>query len=201
MERTRTITTILALALAVTAAGAVDAQQTTPAPGSPPATDSGTRRADGARRAPHARGRQGQQARPGQRRGERQRHQALFRGIALTDAQQAQVKKIRESYRSQFQALRPQGGAPRDSAARAGMRTKAQQLMQAQQRDLRAVLTADQQGTFDANAARMRERMEARMREHPNRGDRPASRDRSGQRDRAKDQGKPAAPATPPTRR
>jgi Spy/CpxP family protein refolding chaperone len=43
-------------------------------------------------------------------------------------------------------------------------------MMQAVQRDrdaMRAVLTADQQTTFDANLARLRERMRARMQGGP----------------------------------
>ncbi|HEX5830856.1 MAG TPA: Spy/CpxP family protein refolding chaperone [Gemmatimonadaceae bacterium] len=99
----------------------------------------------------------------GMRRGAMQPGRALFRGITLTDAQQAQVKTIQEKYRPQFQTLREEMRSGRDSAGpipatRAGM----QQLMQAQQQELRGVLTADQQRTFDANVKEMRERMAER---------------------------------------
>jgi Spy/CpxP family protein refolding chaperone len=99
----------------------------------------------------------------GMRRGAMQPGRALFRGITLTDAQQAQVKTIQEKYRPQFQTLREEMRSGRDSAGPIPeTRARMQQLMQAQQQELRGVLTADQQRTFDANVKDMRERMTER---------------------------------------
>ena len=92
----------------------------------------------------------------------------LFEGITLTAAQRATVDSIQGAARERMRA-RMQDGAPADDAARAARR---QEMMQAMQKDrdaMRAVLTADQQKTFDANAARMAERMRARMQGGPGR--------------------------------
>jgi Spy/CpxP family protein refolding chaperone len=82
----------------------------------------------------------------------------LLEGITLTDAQQAQVKAIREKYAPQRleirNALRSAGVAP-DSATRAKM----QGITDAETADIRAVLTADQQKVLDKNVVSMRERM------------------------------------------
>jgi Spy/CpxP family protein refolding chaperone len=97
----------------------------------------------------------------GERRGQGMRA-VLFEGITLTDAQRAAVDSIQGASRERMRA-RMQEGRPADDAARAARR---QEMMQAVQRDrdaMRAVLTADQQTTFDANLARLRERMRARM--------------------------------------
>jgi Spy/CpxP family protein refolding chaperone len=87
---------------------------------------------------------------------------ALFEGITLTAAQQATVDSIQGASRERMRA-QMQGGPPADDAARQARR---QQMMAAMQRDraaLRAVLTADQQKTFDANVAALQERMRERM--------------------------------------
>ena len=92
----------------------------------------------------------------------------LLRGIELTQAQRDQVKTINEKYRAEFQTLReslqPDMKAARDArqrgdsaATRAAWdrnsagREKMQALMEKQRADLRGVLTAEQQKTFDAN--------------------------------------------------
>ena len=104
----------------------------------------------------------------GQHRGHMQgRHMGrMFRDIELTDAQQAQVKEIHERYRPQMQALRPQ--ARRDSSERPDSATRAQAraLMERRHAEVRGVLTAAQQVTFDRNVAEMKERMERRGKEH-----------------------------------
>jgi Spy/CpxP family protein refolding chaperone len=86
----------------------------------------------------------------------------LLEGITLTDAQQAQVKAIREKYAPQrmeiMTALRSSGMAP-DSATRA----KLQGITDAQTADIRAVLTAEQQKILDANVVAARERMAKRQ--------------------------------------
>jgi periplasmic protein CpxP/Spy len=80
----------------------------------------------------------------------------LFRGIQLSADQQARIKTIREKYRPQMQALRQdrQAGERPDSATM----SKARGLMEQQHTEIRAVLTPDQQRTFDDNVAKMRER-------------------------------------------
>jgi Spy/CpxP family protein refolding chaperone len=108
---------------------------------------------------------------------------ALFRGVDLTEAQKQQIKTIRDKYqpqmrslREQIRAQRQQSGAERqrpDSATLAQVRS----LMQRQEGEIRAVLTPDQQKTFDANVAQMREHSRDGMRKR--RGDRPAQ-ERSG---------------------
>jgi Spy/CpxP family protein refolding chaperone len=84
----------------------------------------------------------------------------LLKDITLTDAQKAQVKTIRDKYVPQLMDLRKSaqavGGV--DDATRAKM----MDLQTKQSAEIRAVLTADQQATFDKNLAEMKARMEAR---------------------------------------
>jgi protein CpxP len=124
--------------------------------------------------------RRGDRAR-GERRGDmgQAAMRGLFRGIDLTQAQRDQMKTINEKYRPQFQTIReslqPDMKAVREArqrgdtvAARAAFeRTKAardqmQALMQRQRTEVRAVLTAEQQQTFDRNAQQMKDRIEKR---------------------------------------
>jgi Spy/CpxP family protein refolding chaperone len=84
----------------------------------------------------------------------------LLKDITLTDAQKAQVKTIRDKYVPQLMDLRKSAQAVGsvDEATRAKMidvQTK-------QSAEIRAVLTADQQATFDKNLAEMKARMDAR---------------------------------------
>jgi len=85
----------------------------------------------------------------------------LLKDITLTDAQKAQVKTIRDKYVPQQMELRKQvqavGGAP-DEATRAKM----MDLQNKQAAEIRVILTADQQATFDKNLADVKERMAAR---------------------------------------
>lgn len=81
----------------------------------------------------------------------------LFEGITLSDAQKAKIDSIQSAGRARMQGMM-QPGSPPDSAARATMR----QEREAQQTAMRNVLTADQQKTYDANVAKMRERMQQR---------------------------------------
>ena len=95
--------------------------------------------------------------------------QMLMQGITLSDAQRTRVDSLMTASRARMQAMRgmTQGGGsdaspggPRpDSATRAARR----QEMEAQRTALRNILTPDQQKTFDANVARMREMMQQRM--------------------------------------
>lgn len=112
----------------------------------------------GAERAAKARAERGERGERGRMQG---RHMGgLFRDIDLTDAQKEQMKAIHERYRPQMQALRPERGERRDSTARPDSATRAQAatLMTRRHADIRAVLTAEQQVTFDRNVAQMKER-------------------------------------------
>ena len=85
----------------------------------------------------------------------------LLKDINLTDAQKAQVKEIREKYAPLQLELRKAAqatGAPPDEATR----SKMMDLQSKQAAEIRAVLTADQQATFDKNLAEMKARMDAR---------------------------------------
>ena len=85
----------------------------------------------------------------------------LLKDITLTDAQKAQVKVIREKYAPLQLELRKSvqaTGSPADEATR----TKMMDLQSKQAAEIRAVLTADQQATFDKNLAEMKSRMESR---------------------------------------
>ncbi len=76
------------------------------------------------------------------------RMQALLNGITLTAPQQASIDSIQAAYRPRMRALFTPG-APPDSASRAAMAT----LRTSQDKDIRAVLTPDQQKIFDKNLA------------------------------------------------
>lgn len=85
----------------------------------------------------------------------------LFEGITLTDAQRATIDSMQAASRERMMA-RMQGGPPADDAARAARRQEMQQEMQKDRDAMRALLTADQQKAFDANVAKMAERMRER---------------------------------------
>jgi Spy/CpxP family protein refolding chaperone len=102
---------------------------------------------------------QGQGMGQGQGRGERSG--MLLKDINLTDAQKDQIKTIREKYLPQQLELRKASqatGAQPDEATR----TKMMDLQNKQAAEIRAILTADQQTTFDKNLAEMKARMESR---------------------------------------
>jgi Spy/CpxP family protein refolding chaperone len=85
----------------------------------------------------------------------------LLKDINLTDAQKAQMKTIREKYVPQQLELRKASqatGGPPDEATRAKM----MDLQNKQSAEIRAILTADQQATFDKNLAEIKARMESR---------------------------------------
>jgi Spy/CpxP family protein refolding chaperone len=84
----------------------------------------------------------------------------LLKDINLTDAQKDQVKTIREKYMPQLMEIRKASqatGAPDEAS-----RTKMMDLQNKQAVEIRAILTADQQATFDKNLAEMKSRMEGR---------------------------------------
>lgn len=84
----------------------------------------------------------------------------LLKDITLTDAQKDQIKTIRDKYVPQLMDLRKSaqavGGV--DDATRAKM----MDIQTKQSAEIRAILTADQQATFDKNLAAMKARMDAR---------------------------------------
>ena len=84
------------------------------------------------------------------------RMQRLLQGITLTPEQQAKVDSITARYAAQMPAFTP--GAPPDSVTRAKMRD----LNQKQDAEVRALLTPEQQKTWDANIEQMRSRMQQR---------------------------------------
>jgi len=103
----------------------------------------------------------------------------LLKGITLSDAEKANVKRVETKYASQMKTLReqfkPQMQAERDARQRgdtvalrelwqksAGQREQTKQLMLAERNDLRAALTPANQTTFDANAAALDKRIAAR---------------------------------------
>jgi protein CpxP len=155
---------VLGAAIALFAAGEATAQ-------APAQTDSARRQGE-VRRGKRAQGERGQKMRGAAVKG-------LFRGIELTQAQRDQMKTVNEKYHSQFQTLReslkPDLKAAHEArqrgdtvAARAAWeRTNASRermhaLMEQQRNEVRALLTPEQQQTFDRNAQQMRERMEKR---------------------------------------
>lgn len=80
-----------------------------------------------------------------------------LQGITLTAAQQAQVDTIVTAARAMMPA-RTQG-VPMSDADRAA----AMNIMQGSMKDIRAILTPDQQKTFDKNLADMQQQMQQRM--------------------------------------
>ena len=90
---------------------------------------------------------------PGGQGGRGRQMEMLMQGITLTDAQKTKVDSIVQAYRAQMPAFTP--GQQPDSAARA----KRMEIMQQQTTAIRAVLTPEQQTTFDKNLETMRQNM------------------------------------------
>lgn len=83
----------------------------------------------------------------------------LLKDITLTDAQKDQIKTIREKYVPKQLELRKAvqaTGAPADEATRAKMA----ELRDQQSAEIRAILTPDQQKTFDHNLHELKEKMD-----------------------------------------
>jgi protein CpxP len=83
----------------------------------------------------------------------------LLKDITLTDAQKNQIKTIREKYVPKQLELRKAvqaTGAPADEATRAKM----VELRDQQSAEIRAILTPDQQKTFDHNLHELKEKMD-----------------------------------------
>jgi Spy/CpxP family protein refolding chaperone len=101
---------------------------------------------------------------------------ALFKGITLTDAEKSNLQAVSERYGSQFrtirQSMRPDMEAARaarqrgdTAAARAAVertadeRAQIQALTERMRADARVALAPEHRAQFDANVARIRERM------------------------------------------
>lgn len=98
---------------------------------------------------------------PGGRRGGMMGGRRL-EGITLTDAQQVQVKTIREKYAPKMMELMQAArasGMPPDSATRAQMMA----INDAQTADIRLILTPEQRVILDKNLADEKERMKNRQ--------------------------------------
>ena len=83
----------------------------------------------------------------------------LLKDITLTDAQKDQIKTIREKYVPKQLELRKAvqaTGGPPDEATRAKMT----ELQSQQAAEIRAILTPDQQKTFDHNLHELKEKMD-----------------------------------------
>jgi Spy/CpxP family protein refolding chaperone len=77
-------------------------------------------------------------------------NEMLFKDITLTAAQQAKVDSIQAKGREEMMAMMQSGGQDRSALREVMMQARAKQMA-----DIRAVLTADQQTTFDKNVAEM----------------------------------------------
>jgi Spy/CpxP family protein refolding chaperone len=84
----------------------------------------------------------------------------LLKDITLTDVQKDQIKVIREKYLPQQMELRKSAQAVGEVDA--ATRAKMTDLQSKQAAEIRAILTADQQKTFDHNLHEMREKMDER---------------------------------------
>lgn len=148
----------LALALTLGAASLASAQEPTPAPTPAPQAQQ--------------QGQRGRAWRQGRRNGIR----ALFHGVNLTAQQKEQIKglnqkyaqqarPIRESLRPAMQEMRAARQKGDQTAARAvferikPQREQLQQLRQEELKEVRALLTPEQQKTFDRNATQLRQRV------------------------------------------
>lgn len=91
----------------------------------------------------------------GQGRGQMQQRQneLLFKGITLSEAQRVKIDSLQAANREAMMALM-QGGGLQDPAAR----EKAVAMREQHHKDIRAVLTPDQQAQFDKNLAEMPQR-------------------------------------------
>ena len=85
----------------------------------------------------------------------------LLKDITLTEVQKTQIKSIREKYLPQQLELRKAAqavGGPPDAATRAKM----SDLRDRQAAEIRAILTPDQQKSFDHNLHEMKEEIDRR---------------------------------------
>ena len=85
-------------------------------------------------------------------------------GIELTDAQKVQLEAIQKKYQPEMMSIR---NDMMNGGDRAELMKKAADLREKSAKDIRAILTPDQQVVFDKNLAEQRARMEERMKQAP----------------------------------
>ncbi len=79
-------------------------------------------------------------------------------GIELTDAQKVKLEEIQRKYQPEMMALRTEF---QNGGDRAELMKKSAALRERSSAEIRAILTADQQGVFDKHTAEIKARMEA----------------------------------------
>jgi Spy/CpxP family protein refolding chaperone len=97
----------------------------------------------------------------GERRGGRN---AELNGIELTDAQKVQLDAIQKKYQPEMMELRNQ---MMNGGDRAELMKKVGDLREKSAKDIRAILTPEQQVVFDKNLAEQRARMQQRQQQGP----------------------------------
>jgi Spy/CpxP family protein refolding chaperone len=97
----------------------------------------------------------------GERRGGRNME---LNGIELTDAQKVQLDAIQKKYQPEMTSLRNE---MMNGGDRAALMKKAAELREKSAKDIRAILTPDQQVVFDKNLADQRARMQQRQQQGP----------------------------------
>jgi len=85
-------------------------------------------------------------------------------GIELTDAQKVQLEAIQKKYQPEMMSIR---NDMMNGGDRAELMKKAADLREKSAKDIRAILTPDQQVVFDKNLAEQRAKMEERMKQAP----------------------------------
>ena len=97
----------------------------------------------------------------GERRGGRNME---LNGIELTDAQKVQLEAIQKKYQPEMMSIR---NDMMNGGDRAELMKKAADLREKSAKDIRAIITPDQQVVFDKNLAEQRAKMEERMKQAP----------------------------------
>ena len=97
----------------------------------------------------------------GERRGGRNTE---LNGIELTDAQKVKLDEIQKKYQPEMLSLRSE---MMNGGDRGVLMKKAADLREKSAKDIRAILTPDQQVVFDKNLAEQRAKMQARQQQGP----------------------------------
>jgi Spy/CpxP family protein refolding chaperone len=97
----------------------------------------------------------------GERRGGRN---TQMNGIELTDAQKVKLDEIQKKYQPEMMTLRNE---MMNGGDRAELMKKSAALREKSAKDIRAILTPDQQVVFDKNMAEQKARMEQRQQQAP----------------------------------
>jgi Spy/CpxP family protein refolding chaperone len=97
----------------------------------------------------------------GERRGGRNME---LNGIELTDAQKVQLETIQKKYQPEMLSIR---NDMMNGGDRAELMKKAAELREKSAKDIRAILTPDQQVVFAKNLAEQKARMEQRQQQAP----------------------------------